>query len=288
MLGGSATYAAMAAGLFTRAGLVASAGTDMPKEHIRMLAERTDTDNLKIIPGQTFRYKARYENHLENRIDLGINAGVTDKYEPTLPDRYRESEFVYIANSDPHQQKQILEQFEGPKLTMFDTIQYWIDTKNDEVSEMLSMADGIILNADEARTLSGRHNLIQCAHTLQKRGATFVIIKKAEHGAMLFCNDMVYPLAGFPLENPVDPTGAGDSFAGSFMGYLDSINNTSTLSLRQACVYGNVVGSFTVSDIGVAGLLNLDRKTVERRAHQYTSMICDTTGIIHLSEQTAY
>lgn len=273
MLGGSATYAAISAGLFTRAGLVACVGTDMPKEHIKMMSDRTDTHGLKTIPGETFRYEARYENHFEKRIDIGVKVGVTDKYRPTLPDKYKGSEFVYLANSDPHQQKQILEQFENPRLTMCDTIQHWIGTKNDEVIEMVGMVDGVILNADEARSLSGEYNLTRCARTIQRWGARFVIVKKAEHGSVLFIDDMIYPLAGFPLDDLIDPTGAGDSFAGAMMGYLDSVNDTSSTYIRRACVYGNVLGSFAVSDIGTAGLVNLDRKAVEKRTRRYAKMI---------------
>ena len=278
MLGGSATYAAISAGLFTRTGLVACVGTDMPKEHIKMISAHTDTRGLKTIPGETFRYEARYENHFEKRIDMGVKVGVAGKYRPTLPDKYKGSEFVYLANSDPHQQKQILEQFENPRLMMCDTIQHWIDTKNDEVIETVGMVDGVILDAGEARSLSGEYNLTRCARIIQKWGARFVIVKKAEHGSILFIDDMIYPLAGFPLDDLIDPTGAGDSFAGAMMGYLDSVNNTSSTNLRQACVYGNVLGSFAVSDIGTAGLVNLDRKAVEKRTRQYTKMICDTAA----------
>ena len=277
MLGGSATYAAISAGLFTRAGLVACVGTDMSDEYIKVIAKHTDVQGLKTIPGETFRYEARYENHFEKRIDMGVKIGVTGRYQPTLPDKYKESEFVYLANSDPHQQKQILEQFKNPKLVMCDTIQHWIDTKNDEVIEMISMIDGVILNADEARALSGKHNLTQCARIIQGWGAEFVVVKKAEHGSILFVNDMIYPLAGFPLDDVVDPTGAGDSFAGAMMGYLDSVNDTSIAHLRRACLYGNVLGSFAVSGIGVAGLTNLDRKKVERHTQQYSNMILDAT-----------
>ena len=278
MLGGSATYAAMSAGLYTRPGLVACVGTDMPKEHIKMISDHTDTQGLKTIPGETFRYEARYENHFERRIDIGVKVGVTEKYRPTIPDRYRESEFVYLANSDPHQQKQVLEQFESPRLTMCDTIQHWIGTKNDEVVELAGMVDGVILNADEARSLAGQHNLTRCARIIQGWGAKFVVVKKAEHGSILFIDDTIYPMAGFPLDDLVDPTGAGDSFAGSMMGYLDSVNGTSNTHLRRACVHGNVLGSFAVSGIGTAGLAGLDRKSVEGRARQYAEMLCGTAA----------
>ena len=278
MLGGSAMYAAMAAGLFTNTGIMASAGTDMPNEHIMTLSGRADITGLEIIPGETFRYTGRYDDHFERRTDLGVSVGVTDRYRPTLPDRYRASEFVYLANSDPHQQKRILDQFESPRLSMCDTIDHWINTKNGEIIELVGMVNGVILNADEARSLSGEHNMIQCARVIRRWGAEFVVVKKAEHGSVLFVDDAAYPLPGYPLDDILDPTGAGDSFAGAMMGYLDSVNDASRASLRRGCVYGNVLGSFTVSGIGTDGLVGLDRKTVEERARQYAGMIRDTVS----------
>lgn len=273
-LGGSSTYAALAASRFTETRLISVAGTDLPESYTRIIGESVDISGLEIVKGRTFRYEARYEDDFDTRVDLVVEPNVSLEYRYRVPEGYRVSDFVYLANMDPVQQISLLEQFEHPRFVMCDTISYWIDTKRDSVVDLISMVDAVIINDGEARHLTNRHNLVECARIISGWGAQHVIIKKAEHGSLLFCGDEVYLLPGFPVDRVADPTGAGDSFAGAVMGYLDSAGSAGTGELRQACVYGNVLGSFTVSRRGIGGLVSLRRADIEERANAYRRMVC--------------
>lgn len=273
-LGGSSTYAALAASHFTETRLISVAGTDLPESYTKILSECVDINGLEIVEGRTFRYEARYEDGFDTRVDLVVEPNVSLEYQHRVPEEYRRSDFVYLANMDPVQQISLLEQFEHPKFVMCDTISYWINTKKGSVIDLISMVDAVIINDGEARHLTSKHSLIECAKTISGWGAQHVIIKKAEHGSLLFCGSEVYPLPGFPVDRVADPTGAGDSFAGAVMGYLDSAGSTGAYELRRACVYGNVLGSFTVSRRGIGGLVNLRRADIEGRADAYRRMVC--------------
>ena len=279
MLGGSSTYAALAAAHFSDSfpypRVMGAVGTDMDATFFSALAKHADVTGMDIIQGRTFQYEAKYENDFETRTDMVVEPGVTADYSPALPDKFRDTDFVYLANSDPRQQLNLLEQFNDPKYTMCDTIQYWIQTRREDVLKVAGMVDGVILNEGEARSLAGTGNLVECARTILKGGARHVIIKKAEHGSMLFAGDAIYPLPGFPMDEVVDPTGAGDAFAGAVMGYLDSIKKLEVMSLRHACMYGNVLGSFAVSGRGIEGLTEIDKNAIDRRMEVYRSMLCD-------------
>ncbi len=273
-VGGSSTYAALAASRFTGANMMAIAGTDFPESYAKALGERLVLDGLEIVEGRTFRYEARYEDNLETRVDLRVEPNVSLGYSPTVPAKYRESDLVYLANTDPVQQASVLEQFGRARFVMCDTIGHWIRTKRSSVVMLIDAVDAVIINDGEARLLTGRHNLVECARDIMEMGAQYVIIKKAEHGSLLFSGDEVYPLPGFPLMAVADPTGAGDAFAGAVMGYLDSVDGAGVDELRRACMYGNVMGAFAVGERGVDGLLHLQRQEVERRMDSYRRMIC--------------
>lgn len=274
-LGGSSTYAALAASHFTKTNLVAVAGTDFPKLHTDTLSTMMDISGLEIRPGKTFRYEARYENNFEDRIDMRVEPNISLEYEPLLPEKYNASDLVYLANTDPQQHIAILQQFDKPRFVMCDTIQHWIETVPDKIIELIHMVDAVIINEGEARLLTKKHNLMECADTIKDWGADYVIIKKAEHGSLLFHDGMVYPLAGFPVRKLLDPTGAGDSFAGAVMGYLNSINGHVNLKhLRRACLYGNVMGSITVQEYNIKGLLNLKYSDIQHLTQKYHSITC--------------
>lgn len=273
IMGGSSTYAALSASRFTETGLVAVAGTDFPDEYIRMLEGAVDTRGLRIVPGKTFRYAGRYQDNFDTRVDLGVEPNVTMGNEPAVPPEYQKSRFVYLANTDPIQQASVLERFPEAMFTMCDTINHWIDTQRDDVVRLAGMVDAVIMNDGEARRLTGHHDLVRCAQHVMGWGAEFVIIKKAEHGSILFHADSAYPLPGIPATEVIDPTGAGDAFAGAVMGYLDSVGRAGVDDLRRACVYGNVMGSFVVSRAGVEGLASLSRDDIEGRAERYRRMI---------------
>ena len=272
-LGGSSTYAALAASRFSKTNLVAVAGTDFPKSYINVLSGIIDTSGIDTREGKTFRYEARYENNFKDRIDILVEPNVSLNYEPHLPSQYKKSEFVYLANTDPNQHITILQQFDAPKFVMCDTIQHWIKSVPDRIIELIQMVDAVIINEDEARLLTGRYNLKECADTIQDWGAKYVIIKKAEHGSLLFHNSHTYSLPGFPIDRLQDPTGAGDSFAGAVMGYLNSTNTVNIENLRQACIYGNVVGSITVEQYNMTGLLHLTYSDIQDRTKRYISTI---------------
>ena len=272
--GGSAVYASLASSLFAPTRLVAIAGEDFPESHAKLLARRMDTGGLQIRAGKTFRYEARYENHFEDRVDIRVEPNVSLEGGPSLPEGYERSGFVYLANDNPGQQIKVLEMLGSPGFVMCDTIGHWITTMRDEVVKVVSMVDAVIINEGEARALTGKHNLTECAGVISGWGPDYTIIKKAEHGSLLFCGDAAYPLPGFPVRRLLDPTGAGDSFAGAVMGYLDSAGRVDAESMRRACMYGNVLGSLAVEEYGIDGLVGLDRAGVESRARKYRSITC--------------
>ena len=272
-LGGSSTYAALAARLFTKTNLVAVAGSDLPHQYLDILSSRVDLAGLRLVPGKTFRYEARYENDFESRVDMLVEPNVSLEFQATLPEAYLDSDYVYLANTDPLQQMEIIRQLSKTRMVMCDTIGHWIRTKRDDVISLVGMVDATIMNDGEARLLTGLHNLRECARAIMRWGSTFVIIKKAEHGSLLFYEDAVYPLPGFPLSVVADPTGAGDSFAGAVMGYMDASGTAGLDGLRKACLYGNVLGSFTVEKHGVEALLQLTPDMVEARVQAYRDMI---------------
>jgi sugar/nucleoside kinase (ribokinase family) len=194
-------------------------------------------------------------------------------FKPTVPDKYKKSEFVYLANNDPDQNSSLIKEFDNVKFSMCDTIEYWIATKRPSVIKMIKSVDGIVINDEEAKLLTKEHNLIKCAKKMQGWGAKYVIIKKGEHGSLLFFEDMIFPSVAFSLEDIVDPTGAGDSFAGAMIGYLASKKSTSFSEIKKAVVYGNVLGSFAVEKYGLDGLLALDKTKIESRVRKYQKMI---------------
>lgn len=273
-LGGAAIYAAMAAGCFTTPNMVGRSGGDLTDEHMNLLKGVTDTKGLSGADGRTFRYEARYTDNFQAREDIRVEPNVPEGYIPHVPEQYRRSDLVYLANENPTEQLHALEQFDSPAFVMCDTISHWIHNKREDVIRVLGASNAVIINDVEARELTGKYNLVQCARDISDLGAAHIIIKKSEHGSILFSGGGIFPLPAYPVEQVVDPTGAGDAFAGAMMGYLESVRSIDMVSLRRACVYGNVMGSLTVEQEGVTGLAMTDAATVEQRAQKYHSMIC--------------
>ena len=273
-LGGSSVYAAISASRFTRPNLVGRGGGDLPESHIKMLDGMMDTEGLGGMDGRTFRYEARYLDNFQTREDIRVEPNVPEGYVPRVPEGYRGSELVYLANEDPAQQLRVLEQFDGPDFVMCDTIGHWILNRRDDVVRVFGSVDAVIINDGEARELTGAYNLVQCARAISEWGAKHVIIKKGEHGSILFSGGQTFPLPAYPLGAVADPTGAGDAFAGAAMGYLASDGRTDLPSLRHACTYGNVMGSFAVERAGTAGLTDLSTGMVEGRVREYRSIVC--------------
>ncbi len=273
VLGGAATFAGISASYFVKTGLIAVVGKDFPKEHHNILAKHLDLRGLSIQDGKTFRYDGRFDETLSVRETLKTELNVLGNFKPTVPEEYKKSQFVYLANNDPEQNASLIKEFDKIKFSMCDTIEFWISTKRDSVIKMIKSVDAVVINDEEAKLLTKEHNLIKCAKKMMSWGAKYVIIKKGEHGSLMFFDDVIFPSAGFSLEDVVDPTGAGDSFAGAMIGYLASKNSTNLSSIKKAVVYGNVLGSFAVEKYGLDGLLKVKKSDIAKRVKQYEKMI---------------
>ena len=273
VLGGAATFAAISASFFTKPGLIAVVGNDFPKKYLAVLKNYLDLKGLTVLNGKTFRYDGEYDKTMSVRKTLKTELNVLAKFKPTVPDAYKKSEFVYLANNDPEQNAKIIKEFDNVKFSMCDTIEFWIATKRNAVIKMIKNVDAVVINDEEAKLLTKEHNLIKCAKKMKQWGAKYIIIKKGEHGSLMFFDDVIFPTAGFSLENVVDPTGAGDSFAGAMIGYLASKKTTKISEIKKAVVYGNVLGSFAVERYGLDGLLKIKKGDIVRRLKSYEKMI---------------
>lgn len=272
-LGGAATFAAISASFFTRSGLIAVVGHDFPKKYQNILNKFVDTTGVVYANGRTFRYDGSYDSTLSYRTTNKTELNVLQGFEPVVPEEYRRSEFVYLANNDPAQNAKIIKEFDKVKFSMCDTIDFWISSKRKDVIKMMGVVDCVVINDEEAKMLTKTHNLIKAARRIMEWGTKYVIIKKGEHGSLLFYDDIVFPSPAFSLENIVDPTGAGDSFAGGMIGYLSNKNSTKLSTIKEATVYGNVMGSFVVERYGVSGLTQLNRSNIQKRFMCYRKMV---------------
>lgn len=272
-LGGAATFAGISASFFVKTGLIAVVGTDFPKKYHEILEKYVDLRGLTIKKGKTFHYDGMYDNALSYRKTLKTELNVLENFKPIVPEEYRKSRFVYLANNDPDQNISLMEEFDKIKFSMCDTIEFWISTKRESVIKMIKSVDAIVINDEEAKLLTKEFNLIKCAKKMMSWGTKYVIIKKGEHGSLMFFDDLIFPSVGFSLEDVVDPTGAGDSFAGAMIGHLASQNSTNFSTIKKAVVYGNVLGSFAVENYGLDGLLNLKKQDIQKRIKRYEKMI---------------
>lgn len=273
VLGGAATFAAISASFFVDTGLIAVVGTDFPKKYHAILKKYLDLEGLAIQKGKTFRYDGSYDATLSNRTTNKTELNVLGSFQPIVPEKYKKSQFVYLANNDPDQNTKLIREFDNVKFSMCDTIEFWINTKRNSVIKMISAVDAVVINDEEAKLLTKEHNLIKCAKKMRGWGAKYVIIKKGEHGALLFFEDVVFPSVAFSLENIVDPTGAGDSFAGAMIGYLASKNSTSISEIKKSVIYGNVLGSFAVEKYGIDALTSVTKSKIQARIKKYQSMV---------------
>lgn len=273
VLGGAATFAGVSASFFVDTGLIAVVGTDFPKKYHDLLAKYLDLSGFVIQEGKTFRYDGSYDDTLSKRTTNKTELNVLGTFKPQVPDEYRKSQFVYLANNDPDQNSALIKEFDNVKFSMCDTIEYWISTKRASVIKMIKAVDAVVINDEEAKLLTKEHNLIKCAKKMREWGAKYVIIKKGEHGSLLFFDDVIFPSVAFSLEDIVDPTGAGDSFAGAMIGYLASKNKTTLSEIKKAVVYGNVLGSFAVERWGLDGLTKITKPQIEKRINRYQKMV---------------
>ena len=273
-LGGAATYFSVAASFFTHVSLVAVVGDDFTAKDAEIFFGRhIDVDGLERAPGKTFFWAGKYSENLNERVTLATELNVFADFKPRLPERYRTSQFVFLANIAPDLQRDVLHQVrKRPKIAALDTMNYWIERTNADLRETLKHVDILMINDSETRQLSSEHNLLRAARHIFKMGPSTLVVKRGEYGAMLVDKHGVFCVPAFPLEEPHDPTGAGDSFAGGFMGYLASVGSTSDAALRRAMVYGSVLGSFTVERFGLERLLKLKRSEIHARARQFAKL----------------
>jgi len=275
VMGGAASYTALASSFFARTSVVAAIGTDYPQKFMDVLRDRVDVSGIATLPGKSFFYDSSFDMDLSKRTPLATEVGVTAGYMPELPEALRKEEYAYMGNSDPSQIIHLLQQLDRPKLTVCDTIRFWIENKRPELDKMFGMVDAIIVNDEEARQITGHVNLIKAARKLLAFGPKFAIIKKGEHGALFFKEngDFCFPAPAYPLEDIVDPTGAGDSFGGGFVGHVARKGNLADFTLKEAVVYGNVMGSFAVEDFSVDRFLSITPADIEARFEKYRNLV---------------
>jgi cytidine kinase len=276
ILGGAATFASVSSSMFAPTSIVAAVGPDMPAEHIRALSSKgIDTKGIIIIQGsKTFHYDSSFDYDLSNRTTNKTELGAIAGFDPVIPEEYIKSDYVYLANNDPKQNIKILRHFQKPRLVVCDTIEFWINGSRDDVVKMIEMTDGVVINDNEARLLCKEANLAKCAKKIMSWGSKFAIIKKGENGAILFTKEgLVFPAAAFFLDEIVDPTGAGDSFAGGFLGHIARKGVTDFSTMKEAVIYGNVMGSFAVEDFGIKRLLSITKDDIEDRYEKYCNLV---------------
>ncbi len=270
VLGGSATYFSTAASYFAPVELIAVVGEDFPDTHLKFLKTRgIDLAGLERRPGKTFRWKGEYTHQLNEAQTLDTQLNVFETFRPKIPEAYRSPDLLFLGNIDPELQLDVLQQVKRPKLVACDTMNFWINGKRDALWKTLAHVDVLIINDGEARALGESPNLVQVAKTILARGPKHLIVKRGEYGVLFFNHQQTFGAPAFPLEQVLDPTGAGDTFAGGFMGYLAATGNVSQEAMRQAIVFGSVMASFTVEAFSLDRLRALDYKEIQARFREF-------------------
>ena len=274
-LGGSATFFSYAASFFTPVRLVGVVGEDFPSVHREMLqARNVDTSGLIVEKGgKTFHWKGKYEGDMNTAETLEVHLNVLGRFNPDLSEEFAETPYVFLANGSPTMQLKVLSQAKKKKLVVADTMNFWIETQHDELLELIKKVDGLVLNDGEAKMLTQEVNLVRAGQKVLEMGPRFVIIKKGEHGAIFLSAEETFVMPAFPVANVVDPTGAGDSFAGGFMGYLASADATDIKTLKTALAYGTVIASINVEDFSLRRFQRTERAEVDQRLAQYRDMM---------------
>ncbi|HOX09340.1 MAG TPA: PfkB family carbohydrate kinase [Candidatus Omnitrophota bacterium] len=273
-LGGSAVYFSCAATFFNKARLVGVVGADFPAKYIKLLGKRgVDTQGLKIDGGKTFRWKGEYDYDLNTAHTIYTHLNVFADFKPEIPAAYRDSENVFLANIDPSLQLDVLKQIDSPRLIACDTMNYWIESKPKQLKRLLEHVDIFFCNDREAREFSGEHNLLKAARYIFSCGPKIAIIKKGEHGVLCVSKKFVFSYPAYILEDPFDPTGAGDTFAGGFMGYVSRAKRVNEAELRKACAFGTILASYTVEDFSVNRLLRLGKKDISGRYAKFRRLM---------------
>jgi sugar/nucleoside kinase (ribokinase family) len=269
-LGGSATYLSTSASYFTDVSLVAVVGDDFPDKHVNFLKMRKiDVRGLERVPGKTFRWKGQYGFDLNEAQTLDTQLNVFETFKPKLPEEYKGIDVVFLANIDPDLQYEVLDQVRSPKLVALDTMNFWISGKRDSLIRTLGRVDLLFINDAEARQLTNEPNLVKAARAINSYGPRTVVIKQGEYGVLLFHAGGVFSAPAYPLESVFDPTGAGDTFGGGFMGYLASTLDFSEPAMRRATIMGSVMASFNVEDFSLNRIRDLDYREIENRYREF-------------------
>lgn len=277
IIGGAATYASLAASYFTKKiNLVSVVGDDFPPYAIRQLNDHgVNTDGLQIKAGQkSFFWKGRYHADMNSRDTLDTQLNVLADFNPEIPDTYQDCEFLMLGNLMPRIQMQVLERLNNrPRLVVMDTMNFWMETAWEDLMKVISKADVLTINDAEARQLAGEYSLVKAAQKILKMGPRFLIIKKGEHGALLFHKEQVFFAPALPLEDVFDPTGAGDTFAGGFIGYLARTKDISFDNMKRGIIFGSAMASFCVEKFGTERLLNLTQEEVDDRVQEFIDLV---------------
>jgi len=273
VLGGSASYFAVAASFFSPVKIVGVIGQDFPQEYLTIFSGRgVDLEGLRREKGETFHWRGRYHEDLNVRDTVELHLNVLSGFVPHLPESYRDAEYVFLGNIDPDMQMEVLRQLRRMRLVACDTMDHWILNSGAALRKVLRKIETLVINDSEARLLSGEHNIVRAARAILKMGPKVVLIKRGEYGVLQFSDSSIFGTPAYPLEEVFDPTGAGDSFAGGFMGYLARSGDHSERGLRRSIVYGSVVASFTVEDFGLKRLTRLSLGEVEERYQRFLAL----------------
>lgn len=285
-LGGTAVYFALAASLFTEVQLVGVVGDDFPPSAIQLLEDhRVDLSGLQRRHGETFRWVGQYDFDMNVAHTLDTRLNVFETFHPTLPEHYRDARFLFLGNIDPELQLEVLEQVRNPQLIALDTMNFWIEGKREALTAVLRQVDTVLINEGEIREYTGRYNVLEAAREVLALGPRHVVVKRGEYGAILFADGEIFLVPAFPTWEVRDTTGAGDSFAGAFVGYLDRCCDTRLDALKAAVVFGSVVASFAVEDFSVNGLLRVNELTM---ADRYADLAAMTRIDVPMSFKTQH
>lgn len=273
VLGGSGLYAAVAASTFGPSRLVGVVGKDFPDSATQILKNRqVDLSGLEVADGLTFHWEGRYSDDLSSRDTLRTDLNVFAEFHPKVPPAFAESEYVLLGNIGPDLQLEVLEQLKKPKIVIADTMNLWIDIQLENLKKLLSKIDALVLNEEEARQLSGQYQIVDCANALLKMGPSSLVIKRGEYGAMLWHGGKMFSAPAYPVHRAVDPTGAGDSFAGGMIGFLARSDRLDEITMRRAVIYGSAVASCCVEAVGVNGVLSASREQVDVRYEAFREL----------------
>ncbi len=273
VVGGSAVFFASAATLFAPVRVVGVVGNDYPLDELDFLANRgADLSGIEERVGKSFFWAGRYHSDLNGRDTLATELGVFADFQPKIPEPFRQSRCIFLGNIDPRLQHDVLDQVHSPEVIACDTMNYWIDGSRESLVSLLNRVHILMVNDEEARQLADEPNLLRASRWIRERGPDIVLVKKGEHGAILFADDWLFFVPGFPLEDVFDPTGAGDAFAGGFTGHIERSGSLDTADLRRAMVYGSVMGSFAVERFSVGGLIDLTPEAIAERMSSFHEM----------------